>query len=494
MARIDDILTAGAAVSKLDLRRYLASREVATPVDYGAIEGGVVDCAPAFAAAFAENDAVFVPPGVWRIASPIVLSYGQSLFGVGDASVIQAREDPWDANALPAYPSSFDAIELQDGYCQVRDLKIVGGNSAVKLYGRTGPCVRNVIENLTIWDAVIGITLDGYDDTQKPCYWNSLSKILIARPRLHGVLMTVLSTGDTPNANKFHDVRVYSLSAPMTGCGFFLSTARFNNSFIDCEANLHPSAEACFRLGAMTDQTRILNFYAECSGAVPGIRIDNSSTNTTIIGLFSATGGAPIWDTTGHREYMAFAAGYPTNTLLKQTVITDLTVEGLNYATRFVEGQATVTPDFSVAPLWLVSSWAGAVQVVLPLPSDCPGRVGIIKKSDSSSNSVTITLPAGSGPDNGPVVLRAYGDHIMFISNGAAWHIVSRHYDTPIGGWSNPTGSAFTRGPFNADELENVGFSYDRTVVNNLNYRLHDTRAVLRALILDLKTKGILGD
>ncbi len=29
MARIDDILAAGAAVSKLDLRRYLASREVA---------------------------------------------------------------------------------------------------------------------------------------------------------------------------------------------------------------------------------------------------------------------------------------------------------------------------------------------------------------------------------------------------------------------------------------------------------------------------------
>jgi hypothetical protein len=39
----------------------------------------------------------------------------------------------------------------------------------------------------------------------------------------------------------------------MTGCGFFLSTARFNNSFLDCEANVHPSAEACFRLGAMTD-------------------------------------------------------------------------------------------------------------------------------------------------------------------------------------------------------------------------------------------------
>ena len=187
-------------------------------------------------------------------------------------------------------------------------------------------------------------------------------------------------------------------------------------------------------------------------------------------------------------------APYPTTTLLKETTVTGLTVEGLNYATRFVEGQSTVNPDFSVAPLWLVSSWAGAVQVVLPLPGDCPGRVGIIKKSDSSGNSVTVTLPSGSGPDSGAVTLRAYGDFLGIISNGAAWHIVSRHYDTPIGGWTNPSGSAFTRGPFNADELENVGFSYDRNVVNNINYRLHDTRAVLRALIMDLKMKGILGD
>ena len=144
--------------------------------------------------------------------------------------------------------------------------------------------------------------------------------------------------------------------------------------------------------------------------------------------------------------------------------------------------------------MWLVSSWAGAVQVVLPLPGDCPGRVGIIKKSDSSGNSVTITLPADSGPDNGAVVLRAYGDFLGIISFGAAWHLVSRHFDTPIGGWTNPSGSAFSRGGFNADDISNVGFTYDRNVLNDINYRLHDTRAVLRALILDLKMKGILGD
>ena len=155
MARIDDILAAGAAVSKLDLRRYLAAREVATPVDYGAIEGGLVDCASAFAAAFAENDAVFVPPGVWRIASPIVLGYGQSLFGVGDASVIQAREDPWDANALPAYSSTFDAIEVQDGYCTVSHHHAAEGHHRHRPH-RRGPQLRHVfiISNGAAWHIV----------------------------------------------------------------------------------------------------------------------------------------------------------------------------------------------------------------------------------------------------------------------------------------------------------------------------------------------------
>ncbi|CAK0766915.1 hypothetical protein WCLP8_390003 [uncultured Gammaproteobacteria bacterium] len=134
------------------------------------------------------------------------------------------------------------------------------------------------------------------------------------------------------------------------------------------------------------------------------------------------------------------------------------------------------------------------MQVVLPLPGDCPGRVGIIKKSDQTAHTVTVTLPSGSGPDNDAITLRAYGNSVTIVSNGSAWHIVARHYDTPIGGWQNPTGTAFSRAAFNADELENVGFSYDRNVLNNINYRLHDTRAVLRALILDLKTKGILGD
>ena len=427
MPRIDDILAAGSAVSKLDLRRYLSAREVVTPTDYGGVEGGVVDCAPAFAAALAANKAVFVPPGVWRIAAPIVLGYGQSLFGIGDGSVIQAREAPWDGNALPAYPSQFEAIELRDGYCHVHDLKLVGGASAVKLYGRTGPCVRNVIENLTIWDALIGLTLDGYDNSDRPTYWNHFARILIARPGLHGVLMTVESTGDTPNANKFHDVRVYSLSAPLTGCGFFLSTARFHNSFIDCEANVSPTAEACFRLGALTDQTRIINFYAECSGAVPGIRIDRSSQNTTIINLFSATGGAPIWDTSGARAYTALNAGYPTKTLLHDVLATDLRVEGFAAETAYAEpvSGGLVQPDLTKSSVWLISAFGGLVEVRLPHAAEANGRRVTIKKTDLSLNPVTVTETSGPGPDGRAVLLGSRYDHVEVVSNGAGWWIVA---------------------------------------------------------------------
>ena len=60
------------------------------------------------------------------------------------------------------------------------------------------------------------------------------------------------------------------------------------------------------------------------------------------------------------------------------------------------------------------------------------------------------------------------------------------------GGWVNPSGTGYNKGNFDADEISDVGFTYERDVVNAINFRLQGTRAVLRALILDLKTIGIL--
>lgn len=485
-AAIDDVLIPGQPVDKQRLRDYLRGREVAVPQSFGGIPDGVTDCSDAIEAALAASTTVLLVPGAYRTSRPVVLGYGQTLMGVGEGSVLQARPDPFDG-AAPVYSqTAWNAVEVVDGYAAVRDLRIVGGATGIKLYGRDGPCVKTVVENVSIWDAVIGIVLDGYQSPDRPCYWNHVARTLIARPQLHGVLLTVETTGDTPNANKFHDVRVYSLSAPMSGCGFFLSAGRFNNSFVDCEANLHPGAEACLRLGFSTDQTLIVNFYAESLGPVPGIRIDGGSRNTSIVNLFSATGGAPIWDTTAARAYTAINSGFPVRNHLKRTDITEARIARLELETDFTEANSHVVLD-PARVVHLVSAWTGPTTAELPDPHPLNGVAQVVKKSDIGPHAVTVTQAGGGGPDGGAVTLTNQGDHVVVVSNSAAWHIVAARYDRPVATWPNPSGASFTRGPFDADAITNVPFSYSRDAVNEINYRLQETRAILRALILDLK-------
>ncbi|MFC7332465.1 glycosyl hydrolase family 28-related protein [Rhodocista pekingensis] len=397
-------------------------RDSVSAKDYGAVGDGIADDTAAIRAALAAHRAVHLPAGAYRISGTLTLRYGQTLSGVGEGSVIQARAEPFDAAALPGYDSPFNAVEIVEGYAALRDLRIVGGATGIKLYGRDGPCVKNVVENVSVWDTLIGIVLDGHADADRPCYWNHVARVLCARQQLHGVLLTVESTGDTPNANKFHDVRVYSLGAPIQGCGFFLSAARFNNSFVDCEANLHPSGEACFRLGAATDQTLIVNFYAESLGALPGVRIDNGSRDTSIVNLFSATAGQPIWDPAETRAFTAVNAGHPTRNYLKKTWITDLRLEGLQLDTDYVEPATggLVEPDLR-STTYLVSAFGGPVEFRLPAADPANGRVVTVKKTDASPNPVRITEDGGPGPDNREVVLANRYDVATLVSNGATW-------------------------------------------------------------------------
>ncbi len=408
--------------------------------DFGAAGDGMSDDTPAFTAALDAAAAVFVPEGTYRITSTLRLGQGRTLFGVGDGSVIQARFDPFDPVAWPSYPSDFNAVELVAGYATLRDLRIVGGAAGIKLYGRDGPCVKNLIDNVSIWDTVIGIVFDGDADSARPCYWNHAGRVLCARPQLHGVLFTVSGGGDTPNANKLHDVRVYSIGAPMTGCGFFVSAGRFNNAFLDCEANLHPGAEACFRLGYATDQNLIVNFYAESSGAVPAVRIDGGSRNTAVLNLMSATAGAPIWDTTGAGDYTAFNAGHPVKNTLKSSRISDLTLRGLRYETVFVEPPAggLVEPDLA-ATTYLVSAYGGPVEFRLPAADPANGRIVRIKKTDIGPHPVTVTEAGGPGPDHRSVILANRYDAVTVVSNGANWWVQSSS--------ERPVASAFFETP-----------------------------------------------
>jgi Pectate lyase superfamily protein len=407
-------------------------RDQASVKDFGAIGDGIADDTGAILAALAAHRSVFLPAGTYRTTATIVLGYGQTLYGEGEGSIIQARQARFDDNALPAYQGDFNAVEMTSSYAALRNLRIVGGASGLKIYGRDGPAVKNVAENLSIWDCLIGIVLDGYHEPDRPCYWNHMARILVARPSIHGVLLTTEGAGDTPNANKFNDVRVYSLSAPLSGCGFFVSAGRFNNSFTDCEANLHPSGQACMRLGAAADQTLITNFYAESLGGLPGVRLDRGSKNASIANLFSVTGGRPIDDSTNERSYVAMNAGFPVRNLMKETHITDLRAEGFSLETRYVEPPAGGAVDADLrSAVHFVSSFGGAVDFRLPAASQANGRMLTIKKTDASDHPVRVVEQGGPGPDGRPFLLFSRHDSVHVASNGAQWWIV--HAMRPAG-------------------------------------------------------------
>jgi hypothetical protein len=69
------------------------------------------------------------------------------------------------------------------------------------------------------------------------------------------------------------------------------------------------------------------------------------------------------------------------------------------------------------------------VEARLPAPSNVEtiGRTVTIKKSDSSTNRVTVTRADGGGPDNETIPLTAFGHAVTVMSNGSGWHILGRN-------------------------------------------------------------------
>ncbi|CAK0739900.1 Pectate lyase superfamily protein domain-containing protein [uncultured Gammaproteobacteria bacterium] len=406
-------LPSGAGAISRVVRDKLA--ETVSVRDFGALGDGVSDDTVAIQAALTAHAAVYVPAGTYHITNTLTVGFGQTLFGSGQGSIVHASG------------SGFDAVLLPDGYATVRDLRIEGGRAGVRLIGRDGPCVQNCVRDVTLWDQTYGLVLDGYTRSDRPCYWNSLTRILVARPVTHGVWLTRSGAGDTPNANKFWGVRVYSLSAAISGCGFFVEHGRFTNAFLDCEANLSTTATACFRLGAHADTTQIINLYCETLGGVPNLQLDAGSAETSIVNLFSASAGPAIYDLSGG-AYTAYNAGYPDKNRLKKTRINQLVVESLQFSTVFHDSTGpevyAIDPACSVQ---LVSAYNGAVEARLPAASQAVGCAVTIKKTDATAYPVTVTEAGGPGPDNRSVALGNRYDFVTVISNGANWWITANN-------------------------------------------------------------------
>ncbi len=380
--------------------------------DFGAVGDGLTDDTLAIQQALAAHDAVFVPAGTYLITGTITLGWGQSLFGAGQVSVLKCQSN------------GFNAIDIPESFSIIRDIKIEGGDVGIKLFGRDAECVQNAITDVVIVGANTGIQLDGYTDTNKPCYWNNFARILIEGPLVNGVHLTRSGAGDTPNANKFHVVRVYSKGAATSNAGFYVEHGSFNNAFIDCEANVNgDSAQGCFIIGAGSNKTLLVNPYAESWNTVPNVKLEAGSVETAIYNLLSASNGAAIWDLSGG-EYTAYNAGYPHKNRMQRSTVTDLTATLQRYDTEYIDASGSVSLDISHS-VHLVSSFGGALTVALPNAADAVGVEMTVKKIDSSSNLVTVSESGGAGPDGRSFFLGGENDYVTMISNGAEWFVTS---------------------------------------------------------------------
>ncbi|QQG36013.1 MAG: hypothetical protein HYS17_11010 [Micavibrio aeruginosavorus] len=387
--------------------------DVVSVRDFGAVGDGLNDDTLALQQALAAHQAVFVPAGTYLVTAPITLGARQSLQGVGASSVIKAQTN------------GFITIEMADGQSLLSQLRIEGGLIGVALRGRIGECVQNTVSDVQIVGATTGIMLDGYDDSNKPCYWNHVNRVLIEQPALHGVHLTLSDDGDTPNANRFHMVRVYSKSALTTGHGFYIEYGQLNNSFFDCESNVNgASAQSCVCVGANSDKTLVVNMLCESGNGVPNIKLLSGSQETALINLTAMSNGPAIDDASGG-QYDAMNAGWPDKNRLRKTVVTDLKATLMRFDTEYIDSAGTSNLDLSHS-VHLVNAAAGAITAALPVAAGAAGAQITIKKVDNTANIVTVSEQGGgAGPDGSVLHLGGRNDYVTVISNGVNWYIQS---------------------------------------------------------------------
>ncbi len=379
--------------------------------DFGAKGDGLTDDTLAIQQALTAHNGVFIPEGVYLTSAPITIAAGQTLRGSGHMSVLRAQD------------KSFNVIEVVEDYATLSHFQIENGDIGIKLFGRDRPCVQNSITDIVIRRSNTGVQLDGYNDTNKPCYWNNFDRVLVEQPAVNGFHLTRTGAGDTPNANKFHACRAYSLGADISNAGFYIEQGRFNNSFIDCEANVHGTAQGCFIVGANSDKTLFINPYAESYNQVPNIKLENGSIETSIHNLLSVSDGASIFDLSGG-EYTAYNSGFPNKNRLQKTTVTDMNATLQRYDTEFIDASGSITLDTSHS-VHLISSFGGALTVNLPEASTAVGVMMVVKKIDSSKNVITIAEDNGNGPDSRNYFLGSENDYAMMISNGAEWFVIA---------------------------------------------------------------------
>jgi hypothetical protein len=389
-------------------------RDAVSVHDFGAVGDGTTNDTLALQRALAAHDAVFLPPGRYRVTSTINVTSNKKLFGAGAKSVIVGDN------------TAIDVVAVIGSYNSLDDFAIESGDAGLILYGATTPCVGNSVSNLTITNSVTGIMLDGYTNISNPCAHNRIRDISILECALHGVHLFCSGAGLAPTNNHFHGIYVQSLAAGMTGSGLYAEDAAGSTSLVNCTTDLSAGAAACIRIGNNSSGTVVLNARTAGASAQPNVQIDLGSSNTRVINLDPQSASTPVTDYSNGSYSLLNSNGLNHANFLQKTAVTDLSVNMLRqgYITVALGAAGTFNADTKYS-VHLVNATNGVTTIQLPSPGGLnTGSVFLIKKIDTSANAVLITESGGNGPDGITQRLGLQHDRIAVLSDGTAWRVL----------------------------------------------------------------------
>lgn len=390
------------------------AREIVSVRDFGAVGDGIANDTVAIMAALAAADSVYMPAGTYLINQTIELIDNKYLFGAGASTIIKANTQ------------NFDVIAIIGSYGCLFNMTLDGGDSAVRLYGKTMPCRHNQVQNIVIKNSLVGIELDGFENITNPCEWHNISNVHISNVATHGVWLTKSGAGKAPSANKFKSVRVQSGVTSLTGHGFFLQSAKYHNAFIDCAVYVSATAQTCFKVGADAERNLIINLMTESAGSVVNLVLDAGSKETALHHVQALSAGTILQDNSGG-DYTVVNINSAETNRLRRTRITDLTTEIQRYHIESITStaQLTINPDLTKG-VYLLNATGGNIWVNLPKATvSNSGVVITFKKVDTSINVVTIAEISGLGPDGRNAYLANSQDVITIVSDGSVWRILS---------------------------------------------------------------------
>lgn len=149
--------------------------DVVNVLDYGAVGDGSANDTAAITAALATGKSVFFPKGTYLSGAQTITTQGQTLFGEGAASIVQANA------------AGVTLFTVQAAYVNIRDLRLNGAetnasNTSFAVFTATAnPAVYLTIENVVVSGASGSVGFNNAFKFDDSCHYGTVSQCKIER-------------------------------------------------------------------------------------------------------------------------------------------------------------------------------------------------------------------------------------------------------------------------------------------------------------------------